>query len=96
MHLHAVALNIKDYWRMSVQDSHAQTCPSSQPSTLSSWVVKACSRPGGRAPDVAVAVGGYSELGAQNALTRVGASLLHDRAALGVQGTPPDPRAAHI
>lgn len=51
---------------------------------------------GGDSPDVAVAVGGYGELGTDNALARVGTSLLHDRAALGVQGTPPDPRAVHV
>lgn len=59
-------------------------------------MVVACLLCEGSPPDVAVAVGGYCELGAHDALTRIGASLLHDRAALWVQGTPPDPRAAHI
>lgn len=48
------------------------------------------------APDVAVAIRGDGELGAQNALARVSASLLHHSTALGVHRTPPDARPAPV
>ena len=41
-------------------------------------------------PDMDVVIRGDGELGSQNALARIAAGLLHDVAALRVQGTPPD------